>query len=268
MWIGARTLSGLLATAMLAAAPPKAPPPRPLLLPGESLALAGPDLEVYRYGDAAVEGPMGAFSQLLWAKLEGAAWESGGPSFKCSGAMGPYRCTAPKGHGRVDLAKALREDCRLAFLGWARMSAQRWVEDYGDGAARARMLDVFQPFLARRLPEAEGVPDLDPVWFGEGDLLRTSPEALLRWLADPAQEEAVRLYRRLLLSFMDETFKENAWWFMSTAPAVARDSATTQAWAVGGNGLVLAVLRLPPGTTRQEALTRFKAVMVGTGKKK
>ncbi len=266
MWIGAVSLSGLLATAAMAAAPPKAPPPRPALLPGESLALAGPDMEVYRFGDAALEGPMGAFSQLLWAKLEGAVWESGVLSFKCTGAMGPFRCSNPKGHGRVDLAKALREDCRLAFMGWARMSAQRWAEDYGDGPARARMLDVFQPFLGRRLPDAEGVPDLDASWFGEGDLLRASPEALLRWLADPAQEEAVRLYRRLLLSFMDETFKENAWWFKSAAPAGG--AGATQAWAVGGNGLVLAVMRLPPGSTREEALARFKAVMVGAAAKK
>lgn len=268
MWLGARTLSGFLAAAVLAAAPQKAPPPRPPLLPGESLVLAGPDMEVYRYGDAASEGPMGALSQLLWVKLEGDAWGSGALQFKCSGTMGPFRCSTGKSHGRVDLSKALREGCGLAFMGWARMSAQRWVEDYGDGAARARMLDVFQPFLARRLPDGEGVPELDMAWFGEGDLLRASPEAFLRWLVDPAQEEAVRLYRRLLLSFYDESFKENAWWFKSVAPLVARDSATTQAWAVGGNGLVLAVLRLPPGSTREDALTRFKAVMVGPGKKK
>ncbi|BDU73337.1 hypothetical protein METEAL_25110 [Mesoterricola silvestris] len=253
---------------MLAAAPQKAPPPRPVLLPGESLALAGPDMEVYAYGDARVEGAMGALSQLLWVKLEGAAWESGVLSFKCAGAMGPYRCALPKGHGRVDLSRALREGCSLAFMGWARMSAQRWMDDYGDGAARARLLDVFQPFLGRRLPDAEGVPELGPEWFGEGDLLRTSPEALLRWLADPAQEEAVRQYRRLLLSFMDETFRDNAWWFETVATPGAGDASQKQAWAVGGNGLVLAVLRLPPGSTREEALARFKAVMVGPPRKK
>jgi hypothetical protein len=83
------------------------------------------------------------------------------------------------------------------------------------------MLDVFQPFLDQRLPDGDGVPELDMTWFGEGDLLRTSPEAFLRWLVDPAQEQTVRLYSRVLLSFVDATFKENAWWFKSAAPVDA-----------------------------------------------
>jgi hypothetical protein len=268
MWNAtARTLLGCAIAAVLAAAPPRTPPVLPPLLPGEGLALAGPDREVFLYGDTATEGPMGGLAHLLWVKLEGDAWASGDVQFKCSGAAGPYHCTAPKGHGRVDLGKALQGSCNLAFMGWARMAAQRWQEDYGDGAARARMLDVFQPFLGRRAPDGDGIPALDMVWFGEGDLLRTSPDAFLRWLQDPAQEEAVRLYRRLLLNFYDQTFKENVWWMAVETAPVAGAPGTFQAWAVGGNDLVLAVLRLPPGSTRTEAQTRFMTVMVGGAKK-
>jgi hypothetical protein len=258
----ARMLFGLLAAAALWGAPPKAAPPAPPLLPGEALVLAGPDLEVYRYGDAAAESPMGTLSQLLWVRLEGDAWASESLDFKCKGAVGPFLCSEPKGHGRVDLAAALQKGCTLSFMAWSRMSLARWTDLYGEGAARARMLDVFQPFLGWRMPAGGGqdIPELTPAWFGEGDMLRTSPEALLRWLIDPAQEEVVRLYRRLLLSFYDETFKENVWWFDVAAPG---PPGATQGWAVGGNGVVVAVLRLPPGSTKDQARARFLTVMVG-----
>ena len=36
---------------------------------------------------------------------------------------------------------------------------------------------------------------------------------------------------------------------------------------MGGNGLVVAVLRLPPGTTKEQARTRFLAILVGDGAK-
>jgi len=262
---GMRALLGIVVAVIVAAAPPKPAPPPPQLLPGEALVLAGPDREVFGYGETLTESPMGGLSHLPWVKLEGDIWASGAMQFKCTGAAGPFKCTGR--HGRVDLSKAFLNGCNLAFMAWARMSAQRWQDDYGDGAARARLVDAFQPFLDRRLPFGDGVPTLDMAWFGEGDLLRTSPDALLRWLIDPAQEEAVRLFRRLLLTFYDETFKENAWWVdAETTPAAGAPEAT-QAWAVGGNGIIIAVLRLPPGSTRATAMARFRAILVGTKKK-
>ena len=38
-------------------------------------------------------------------------------------------------------------------------------------------------------------------------------------------------------------------------------------YRLGGNELVLAVLRLPPGTTRQDAQNRFLTVLMGARKK-
>lgn len=266
--VGFRMLIALAATALLAAAPPKRTPPPPPLLPGEALTLVGPDQEVYRYGDTATEGPMGGLSHLVWVQLEGDGWASADMQFKCTGTMGPFHCSEPKGHGRVDLPKAMQAGCNLAFLAWAHYTAQRWQLDYGDGPARARLMEAFGPFLGRRAPEGEEVPELTMAWFGEGDLLRTSPDALLRWLMDPAQEAAVRLFRRCLLNFYDETFRKNAWWVDAELTPVPDAPGKSQGWAVGGNELVLAVLRLPPGTTRQDAQNRFLAIMIGPKAKK
>lgn len=264
-----RWLAGLilLAAAALPAAPPKPKPPAPALLPGEVLAISDPDRTVWTYGDAAGEGPMGDLAGLVWAKLEGDAWLSEDLHFKCSGAAGPFRCTAPKGHGRVDLGQALQGGCRLAFLAWGHYSADRWKVDYGEGAARARLEEAFTPFLGRRMPPGTDLPELNLAWFGEGDLLRTSPEAFLRWLADPAQEEAVRLFRRVSLNAFQDLFRSGQWWIVPAVSAVPGVPGGTQAWAVGGNQLVLAVLRLPPGSTAPAALKRFRDVMVGAPKK-
>jgi len=266
MW--ARVVLGCVAVAALAA-PPKAPPVLPPLLPGETLVLAGPDREIYRYGDnTSAEGPMGGLAHLVWVKLEGNAWASEDLQFKCTGTVGPFHCSEPKGHGKVDLVKAMQASCNLAFLGWAHRSADRWQLDYGEGAARARLVDAFGPFLGKRVPEGEELPPLGLEWFGEGDLLRTSPDAFLNWLLDPAQEESVRLFRRLVLNFIDETFKKNAWWIDAEVAPVSGVPGASQAWAVGGNELVIAVLRLPPGSTRAQAFARFTTIMTGPKKKK
>lgn len=257
-----KSLFLLCACALSAAVPPPPKTPVAPLLPGESLAVAGPDGTVYVFGDAAREEPMGNLAHLVWLKLEGSEWSAMAVQFNCTGTYRGYRCWQPKGHGKVDLAKALQENCDLAILGWGQASAQEWLSDYGEGAARARMEDAFGPFLGDRLPPGEGIPELTPAWVGDGDLLRTSPEAMLRWLLDPAQEDTVRLARRLLLSFRDMTFKDNVWWVMSgNAPALA-GAGPASAWAVGGNGKILAVLHLPGGKGRADGLARFRAVMM------
>ncbi|HLO68867.1 MAG TPA: hypothetical protein VK188_17720 [Holophaga sp.] len=253
-------LSAILAPALALAQSPA----RPALEPGEGLSITG-ERDVQSFGEALAPGPMGPLAHLVWVRLEGDAWASAVSSFKCTGAAGPYRCIAPKGHGRVDLARAVQSGCSLALMAWANVSAAQWKQIYGDGAARTRLLEVFEPFVGRRVPPGEALPALDATWFGEGDRLRTSPDALARWLADPAQEEALRLYRRLFLSFLDQTFKEHAWWF--DAVEVKEADGTTRGWAVGGNDLVTAVLRLRPGTTAAQAKARFMAVLVGGPKK-
>jgi hypothetical protein len=251
----------LLFACALTAAPAAPPPPAPPLQPGEALALAGPDGEVYLFGEASREYPMGSLAKLAWLKLEGASWSAMGVQFNCTGSWNGYNCWLRKGHGKVDLAKALQESCNLAFLAWAQGSVSGWLRDYGEGAARVRLEDAFGPFLGNRMPPGEGLPRLDPAWVGDGDLLRTSPEAMLRWLVDPAQDETVRLCRRLLLNFRQTTFQDQVWWIKTGTAPVPSDPGSTSAWAAGSNGSVTAVLHLPRGKGKEDGLQRFRTLM-------
>ena len=170
--------------------------------------------------------------------------------------LGPFHCWQPKGHGRVDLAKALQASCNLAFLAWATHRPSG-----GSGTtAKARpgpgCWTPFGPFLGRRMPDAEGIRNWTWPGWAKGTCCAPAPKALLRWLIGPRPGRVPALYRRLLLSFYDETLQENAWWVRRGArpcPAARRHPA----WAVGGNGPVIAVLRLPAGHTRAGPEARF-----------
>lgn len=240
----------------------------PALQPGEGLAVAGPDGTIHTYGEAAKEQPMGSIAKLVWLRLEGDEWAARDVQFKCTGTMGPYHCWLQKGHGKVDLRKATQESCNLAFLAWALDSAEHWRQEYGEGAARARLEDTFSPFLGHRLKPGDGLPALGPEWVGDGDLLRTSPEAMLRWLLDPAQNELLGRCRRLLLNFLKETFKDDAWWMKTGTAPVPSEPGATSAWVVGSNGSVTAVLHLPRGRGKAEGEARFREIMGIPTKKK
>jgi hypothetical protein len=238
----------------------------PQLQPGEGLAVAGPDGVVQLFGEARKEGPMGSIAKLVWLRLEGDDWASQDLVYKCTGQMGPYHCWQPKGHGKVDLAKATQESCNLAYLAWAQMSVDRWKREIGEGAGRARFEETFGPFLGDRLPPGDTLPAMTPEWVGDGTLLRTSPEAMLKWLLDPSQELLLHRCRRLLLSAFTEQFKDRAWWMKTGTAAVLSDPSATAAWVVGSNGPVIAVLHLPRGRGKAEGLARFQAVMGLPGK--
>jgi hypothetical protein len=199
-------------------------------------------------------------AKAVWLKLEWAEWGSEGVAFKCPGTLEGLACTRPKGHGRVDVGRALREDCDLAFLAWARFSAARWAQDYGPGPARARLLDAFGPFLGRRLPPGEDVPALDLAWVGRGDLLRASPESLLAWLLDPAQDQALRALRREILPFLTATLKDDAWWILAGG-APSLEPGAGGAWVLGGNGTAMGVLHLSRPAPAAEAAARFRALL-------
>ena len=253
----------LVCACALAAAPPPVRPATAPLLPGEGLALAAAsDGVVYPFGASSQEHPIGCLADLLWLKLEGSEWGSLNVQFNCTGTLQGHPCRLPKGHGRVDLAKALQENCDNAFLYWGQASVSWWLRDYGEGAARARLEDIFGPFLGDRMPPGEDLPAIDPAWVGQGDLLRASPESMLRWLLDPAQDETVRMARRLLLSFKQATFEPGMWWIEAGTAPVAGNPRAATAWAVGGNGRVLAVLHLPEGKGKADALARFRAVLL------
>ncbi len=260
MWQCKRLFLGLLLT-VLGTAQSSGTASAPQLLPGEGLALAGPDSVVQLFGEAKKEVPMGSIAKLVWLRLEGDDWATQDLVYKCTGQMGPYHCWLPKGHGKVDLAKATRESCNLAYLTWARMSAERWKREYGEGAGRARFEEAFSPFLGDRLPPGDTLPELTPAWIGAGELLRTSPEAMLQWLLDPSQELLLRRCRRLLLSAFAEQFKDDAWWMKTGTGPVLADASATSAWVVGSNGRIIAVLHLARGRGKAEGLARFQTLL-------
>jgi hypothetical protein len=270
MW-NLRAVGVLLAFRLLTAQPAPGPNPAllaasraPVLRPGEGFAITLGDGEVRAFGEARREAPMGSLAKLVWMRLEGAEWSSSGVQYRCKGSDGPFVCWNREGHGRVDLGGALRESCNLAFLVWIAGSRERWLQDYGPDAARARLEDVFQPFLGRRLPPGEGLPPLTAAWVGDGDLLRTSPEAFLRWLMEPDQAEVVTFGKRFLagywVEFMD-LFGKEGWWFKTGTGPVPGEPSATSAWVAGGRGSALVVLHLPRGRGKQEGMVRIREIL-------
>lgn len=243
---------------------PQAAIPVPVLRAGEGFALTLGDGQVLAYGEARREAPMGSLAKLVWLRLEGAEWSAQGVRFRCQGTAGPFACWNRDGHGRLDLGRALQESCNLAFLAWIEGSRTHWVEDYGEAAARARLEEVFAPFLGRRLPPGETLPPLGPPWVGDGDLLRTSPEAFLRWLMEPDKAEVITFGRRFLAGFwveVREMLGKEDWWFKTGTAPVPGDPTATSAWVAGGRGSVLAVLHLPRGRGKQEGLVRMRELL-------
>jgi hypothetical protein len=246
------------------AQPAPAPFKPPVLQPGEGFAITLGDGEVHAYGEAKKEAPMGSLAKLVWMRLEGAEWAGRGVQFRCTGKAGAFTCWNKEGHGRVDLGKALQESCNLAFLFWIADSQTRWKADYGEAAARVRMEEVFSPFLGRRLPSGDGLPPLTAAWVGDGDLLRTSPEAFVRWLMEPDQATVVTFGKRYLAGFwveVKELFGKEGWWFKTGTAPVPGDPTATSAWVAGGRGEVIVALHLPRGRGKAEGMARIREIL-------
>lgn len=259
-----RACLSLLAAAVLSAQSAPTEFKTPVLRPGEGFAFATGHGETQILGEARKEAPMGSLALLVWMQMEGTDWATQDFRFKCTGKMGPFTCSKPGGHGKVDLPKALAEDCSLAFLFLIAQSQTRWKADYGEDAAWARMEAVFAPFLGRRMPRTNALPPMGPAWVGDGDLLRTSPEAFLQWLMEPEQSGVLTFGRRFLsgtwVDFKNLMGKED-WWFKTATVAVAGEPAATSAWVVGGRGEALAVLHLSRGRGPQEGMVRMGEIL-------
>jgi hypothetical protein len=260
-------LVAAVTTLCLAAQPAMVEMKPPVLKPGEGFAITTGDGEVHAYGEATKEAPMGSLAILVWMRMEGTEWASRDVRFNCTGKAGPFVCWNHAGHGKVNLGKALRENCNLAFIVWVYEAQVRWKADYGEAAARARMEDVFAPFLGRRLPAGEGLPPLTAAWVGDGDLLRTSPEAFLRWLMEPEQAQVLSFGRRFLAGFWSDVkdlFGKEGWWFKTGTAPVPGDPTATSAWVAGGRGEAIVVLYMPRGTA-PEGLARIREILGSKG---
>lgn len=221
------------------------------LAPGEGLAVSG----LGSFGEAQREAPMGSLAKLVWLGSEGREWARRGVRFTCRGSLGGVPCWNREGHGEVDLPRAARESCNLAFLAWARESLARGSAASGPDAAAARLETRFRPFLGPRMPHP--FQGLGAAWIGDGDLLRTTPEAFLRWLQDPAQADLLAQCRELLPG----EIPGGTWWVKTGTAPVPSEPGATSAWAAGGDGTTLAVLHLPRGRGKAEGLARFKDVL-------
>ena len=263
MGIPLALVSQVLAQAQQAPTPGLA---APILQPGEGFAWASADGTFKDFGEDTKEAPMGSLAELLWLRIEGEEWASRVVSFKCKGELNGIHCSNPKGHGKVDLAKATIESCNLAFLVWSMESAERWKKDYGEEVARYRLEHFFKPFLGTRLKPGDTLPALGPEWIGDGDLLRTTPLAMAKWLADPEQEPLLPLCKRLMGGIFDGWItKGSDWWFKTgTAPVLSalNDPSGTSAWVAGSNGERSVVLHLPKGRGKAEGLARMKEILL------
>ncbi len=264
MWKPRIVLAALAVTCCLGAQAVPEALKAPVLRSGEGFATTLGDGEVHAYGEAQKEVPMGSLAKLVWMRLEGAEWAGRSVQYRCKGTAGSFTCWNHDGHGRVDLAKALQESCNLAFLAWIADSQDHWKKDYGEAAARLRMEEVFAPFLGRRLPLGESLPPLTPAWVGDGDLLRTSPEAFLRWLMEPDKDEVVTFGKRYLSGFwveVKELLGKEGWWFQTGTGPVPGEPSATSAWVAGGHGSTLVVLHLPRGRGKQEGMARVREIL-------
>jgi len=256
-----------VATLCLAAQPAMVEMKPPVLKPGEGFAITMGDGEVHAYGAAKQEAPMGQLALLVWMRMEGTEWASRDVRFNCTGKAGPFICWNHAGHGKVNLGKALRENCNLAFIVWVYEAQMRWKADYGDDAARARMEDVFAPFLGRRMPAGDVLPPLTAAWVGDGDLLRTSPEAFLRWLMEPEQASVLNFGKRFLAGFWSDVkdlIGKEGWWFKTGTAPVPGDPTVTCTWVAGGRGEAIVVLYMPRGTA-PEGLARIREILGSKG---
>lgn len=243
------------------------PPPSgltaPVLHPGEVFAWASVDGTCKSFGEDSQETPMGSLASLLWLRLEGEEWASRMVTFKCKGELNGIHCWNRKGHGRVDLAKATLESCNLAFMVWSYESAERWKQDYGEGAARYRLEQTFKPFLENRLKAGETIPVMSPEWIGEGYLLRTTALSMAKWLANADQEPLLSLCKRLMSGTFDGWITKSAeWWFKTGSAPVSGDASGTSVWVAGSDGERSVVLHLPKGHGKAEGLARMKEILL------
>ena len=237
------------------------------MLPGEGLAIIDRSAQVKTWGEADSPSPLGNMAKVLWLRLEAAEWEPYALETKCKGEINGVRCTKPKGHGRVDVPKSFREDCNAAFGVWVNLSREKWKDDYGEGGARHRFLEVFGPFLGDRLPKGPALPEkFGTEWFADGQLLLASPAQLAQWLAKPAQEGLLPKMRSYLLGFRDFAIGTRGQWWIKAFESAAlhppgQGNVLAQAWVLGGDSSTTVVFRPQPGVPPKEAQARFMVLM-------
>lgn len=253
-----RSLSALVLTACAIAASTLAhlAAQAPQLRAGEALVVLDADGKAHGWGETRTPRPLGELSKVVWLRMCGPDWASLDVYWDCRNPA----CQPPKGHGKVNLAKAFREDCDDAFVYWANWERKDWVEQQGEEISRMQLMSVFGPFLGDRLPKEGPLPEFTPVWMGHGDLLQASPEALIAWLGTPENQAVLTQMREILSGFFSVATNSKKWWFK---PGVCSQGT----WVLAGDGQSLAALFLTQPELPKEAVARMQEVL-GMEKKK
>ena len=246
--------AGFLLASFVAAAPASAQAPQ--LKPGEAFLTLDAEGKLHGWGDTKTPRPLGEMAKFAWLKIAGADWASLDVYWDCKNPA----CLPPKGHGRVDLKKAFREDCDDAFLFWANWERKDWVEHQGEEITRMQLVTTFAPFLGNRLPKEGPLPEFTPEWIGRGDLLQATPEAFLAWIGTPENQGVLTMSRQFLAGFFAVTFDTKKWWFK---PGVCSQGT----WVLAGDGQSEALLFISMPELAKDAVQRMKEIM-GADKKK
>ncbi|HJW09213.1 MAG TPA: hypothetical protein VJ483_06230 [Holophagaceae bacterium] len=245
----------LFAATALAADVPAASAPK--LKPGEAMVLSDQDGKLSAFGDVKAEHSLGDLSQLVWLRLAGAEWAGLDVYFVCSDP----NCQPPKGHGRVDMKKALHVDCDAAFLYWANYVREDWIRTDGEGITRMNLVSAFAPFAGDRFKGDGPVPQFGAEWIGRGDLLRTSTSGFMTWWMDAQNSEIRTRVREMIGGFFHGVLDRKTWWFKPAA-------SPSGTWVLGSDGHSSALLYLPFPETSDTAVDRLKALMGLPVKKK
>ena len=227
----------------------------PRLKPGEAFLVMDADDKVQSWGDVKTPHPLGEMTKLIWMRMAGADWASLDVYWDCKNPA----CQPPKGHGRVDLRKAFREDCDDAFLYWINWERKDWVEHQGEGVTRMQLMSTFGPFLGNRIPKEGDLPEFTPEWIGRGDLIQASPGLLLAWVGAPENHSLLTMCREYLGGFFAVTADARKWWFK---PGVGSQGT----WVLAGDGQSLAILFIAMPETPKDAIQRMKALLGGVRK--
>jgi hypothetical protein len=253
-----RTRTAAMLLALLAALSlPCARAQTPQLKPGEAFLTLDADGKSHAWGDTKTPRPLGQMAELVWLKVAGADWASVDVYWDCKNPA----CQPPKGHGRVDLRKAFRQDCLDAFLYWASWERKEWVDQQGEGITRMQVMSAFGPFLGDRVPKEGPLPEFTPDWLGYGDLLQASPEQFLAWAGMTENQGVLTMCREFLKGFFAVTFDSRKWWFK---PAVCSQGT----WVIAGDGQSVALLFISMPETPKDAIARMKEIMGVDQKKK
>lgn len=245
--------AAILMVSLWAAAPSIAQAPQ--LKPGEAFLTLDGEGKLQAWGDVKTPRPLGEMAKLVWLQIAGADWASLDVYWDCRNPA----CQPPKGHGRVDLKKAFREDCDDAFLFWADWERKDWIEHQGEGITRMQLMATFGPFLGNRVPKDGPLPEFTPEWVGRGDLLQASPELFLAWLGNPDNQGVLTMSREFMGGVFAFAFEKKKWWFK---PGVCSQGT----WVLAGDGQSEALLFISMPETPKEATRRMKEIL-GAAKK-